>query len=171
MSLRNKLREHYAQKRLAPEKLERLVALARPRRRVWLWPTTVAAALLVAAGLLWMRTDAVHDVAVEIAANHRRAYAAEFETTSYDELRERMERLDFVLLAPELSGLTLRGARYCSLRGRVACQLHLEDAAGRAHSLYQVRLDDVGDATVELGDLEVRLWNKGGLLLGLARPR
>jgi len=113
-----------------------------------------------------------------IARNHQKHADVEVETERYDELRESFDRLDFAIVAPRsprLLGLTLIGARYCSVQGHVALQMRLDDDQGRRTTLYQVRdaetfadIDD-GDA-VDVHGLRVQLWRENGVLLGLARP-
>ncbi len=186
MSLREKLKAHYDDKSMGQERIDKLGAIAaaadRARSRRALRHSLVFAAGLLAfvAAVFMLRSNDVpvrHEVAREIAQNHRHDYASEFTVTDYETLRTSLARLDFVLDAPRrhTRGLTLRGGRYCSLQGRIAAQMRLEDGAGRTCTLYAVRgdslLDPSEEVVVRLEELRVRLWREGDVLFGLACPR
>jgi len=64
------------------------------------------------------------------------------------------------------------GGRYCSIQGRLAAQIKLEDEAGRVLTLYQTRFSEafegISEQRCELDGIQVRIWREGGLLFGLA---
>jgi len=181
MTMQKQIRAHYQAQSLRPEKLERIVALAAPRWERWVLPTVVAAIVLIAVSLAASTGDDVardtasntaSAIGQEIASNHRRALDPEFRVTTFAELPARMDRLDFALREPaRLAGRGLRmvGARYCSVQGRIAAQIRMEDEQGRGHSLYIVRaFGRVRDGTASHGGIHVELWREGDLLIGLA---
>ena len=173
MTLRIDLKKHYGEKRLAPERVAELTALAREQEGPLFGLVALAASCLIATALLLSLSagpDAGRAVAREIALNHAKAYPPDFVSGSYDELAGRMAKLDFRLSRPDRDVGTLLGARYCSLQGRVAAQLRLRDDDGRPCTLYEVRaLDGVEPGEYSVSGLSIRLWREGDLLYGLAR--
>ena len=171
-TLRDHLRGHYEKQHLPPARMDALKTMLRRRR--W-WIPALAAGLLVAITLVVAATREPLDrkLAGEIVMNHRKALDPEFASASYEELRGLMKKLDFAIVESEhVHGMELLGARYCSLQSCIACQLKLRDTGGRIHTLYEVRaFPELGDGTVRLEGLDIRLWREGELLLGLASPR
>ena len=113
----------------------------------------------------------------EIALNHSKNQKVEFSADDYPGLREQMDRLDFTLLSPRrISGreLQMLGGRYCSLQGRLAAQIKLEDEAGRVLTLYQTSFsggfEGLSEQRRELDGIQIRIWREGDLLFGLAGP-
>ena len=154
------------------------------RRFPWLGVGVAAAvlALILAGALFFGSRDHAADVstrvAAEIARNHQKHADVAVESTRYEQFRDVFEKLDFAVVAPHSSrmqGLSLVGARYCSVQGHVALQMRLQDEQGERVTLYQVRAADTfseiddGDVVDVLG-LHVELWRENGVLLGLARP-
>lgn len=172
MTMQSQIRAHYDAQSLRAGKLDELTALARPRWDRVLLPTAVAAIVLVAVALASATADFTQAVGQEIANNHLRDLAPEFLSGDIDTIAERMDRLDFDLRMPTRlaeRGLRLVGARYCSVQGRVAAQLSLEDSAGREHTLYVVRaFGRVRESTAPHDGVDVELWREGDLLIGLA---
>lgn len=199
-SLRDHLKEYYAGQTLPPATLERLRSLAevsgRRRRsggrlieRQWSRrPVAVAVAGLVVGGFAVVIGPLVshrigdgealaRGICREVALNHSKQLAIEFPATDYDGLRRAMGKLDFVLVRPSepvVAKLRVVGARYCSIQGRIAAQIHLEDERGRPHTLYETplsgELEAVPERSMEVAGARIRLWREAGLLLGLALP-
>jgi len=173
MTLQSQVREHYSSQSLRPEKLAELTAIAAPRWERWIVPTVVAAIVLVAVGLAATMQDTTESVGQEIAVNHLRALDPEFAVTRFDEISRHMERLDFEPRLPERiaeRNLTVQGARYCSVQGRIAAQVRLTDSDGARYTLYMVRaIPRVRAGTTTHDGVEVELWNEGDLSIGLAR--
>ncbi|MBI2566582.1 MAG: hypothetical protein HYV63_06080 [Candidatus Schekmanbacteria bacterium] len=193
--LNDHLRDYYQERSLRPEVLQRLLevgsvggdksagAAGRRRldlrkRRPWVMMAGVAAvigiALLVAtiAGL-GNRPKLARTVAREIASHHVKQLAVEIPARSFAELREKMAKLDFSMVASRrLMALRLVGGRYCSLRGQIAVQARLLDDAGGVYTLYQTRLTEelvgLDGAEAEIDGVRVQLWQEAGLQLGLA---
>ncbi|BAM02643.1 hypothetical protein [Phycisphaera mikurensis] len=182
------LRRHYAANGPDAAALRRLreavhpasTPASRPRlRAAWL---AVAAALTLTASLAIVLaaggggSDALASlVAEEIALNHRKQLAPEWTGVGIGELAERMPKLDFTPRWPAAldgGGWSLTGARYCSIGGRIAAQLRLGRADGRAATLYAFRDADAfaalpaGQRSVD--GTSVRVWREGGLVFGLA---
>ena len=66
----------------------------------------------------------------------------------------------------------LKGARYCSLGGRIAEQFPVETPDGRSLILYQTREDarfeELKTERYRSGGIEVELWRSGDLAVALA---
>lgn len=194
------LAAHYAARGPDPAALDRLrkavrTAEATPRLRLragtafgpgWA-PTALATAGVLAAACVLVvvtlplvrgHTPAEEAFAAlvpaEIALNHEKQLDSEWATGDLGVLAGHMPKLDFVPRWPEELPATwsLAGGRYCSVGGRIAAQLHLRDAAGRAATLYAFRNSDAfsGLATGarRIDGTSVRLWREGGLVFGLA---
>lgn len=191
--LRDDIRQHYLDRKLAPETLARLTAMAetvdaRPPRP-WRLPiavAAVAATLIVAVGLtvLWPRLDGAatehqqlaNAIAEEIAMNHSKGLDLEFNSTDFAELGRRMDKLDFALVRSEeleRRGLKLLGGRYCSIQGHLAAQLKLATSSGDTVTLYQTasvnELRDLPATELRSRGLQIELWQEEGIFLGLAR--
>lgn len=196
-SLRERVREHYAGKRMPDRKRDRLCALlaseprGTARRGRWRSPWTrgAVAAVLVAAVVGYLvlptmpdradgrRRPSALEVAREVAANHARGLEPEFRSTDYAALRREMSKLDFSIIEPARfaqDGLRLVGARYCSVQCVVAAQIRLVDPESESHTLYEVADDwlfaHVEATEVSVGGVRVRIWREEGLLLCLASP-
>ncbi len=187
--LRDDLRDYYQAKEPSEAMLDRLKAMdvaAHPPAWQQLSPRTVsllaaAAVAVVAVGLgilmpAYQSSDLGRAIADEIALNHQKQFAADFEATSYGELRRVMDKLDFALAEPTRiagDGARLVGARYCSIQGQLAAQLRLEAADGERLTLYQTartqELAKLGETQLEAGGLVIDLWQEGGAFLGMAR--
>ncbi|MAG32408.1 MAG: hypothetical protein CL908_16120 [Deltaproteobacteria bacterium] len=111
----------------------------------------------------------------EIALNHGKDLAVEFSAAGYPRLREQMAELDFALrpsrhLAAE--ELEMLGGRYCSIQGRLAAQIKLEDEHGSVLTLFQTNFDERFDGLTEvqreLDGIRIRVWREGDLLFALA---
>ncbi len=114
-------------------------------------------------------------VAAEILRHDARHEPLDVESGDVAVLRASMRRLDFALVEPralEAKGWRLLGARYCSIRGRLAAQLRLRDASGTLVNLYQCpareRLRRVESGAVVVGGSRVVFWKEGSVLLGMA---
>lgn len=203
-TLREHLRDYYGSHRLKPATRTRLQALLDERsprerstrgvkpRRLWTRRRTIlagAGALALAAlalAVLLPRSsgpgpsdvqELSHAIGREIALNHAKDLAPEFSASDYERLRAAMEKLDFVLVGPargEAGRLNVRGARYCSIQGRLAAQIRLEDDLGRHYTLYETSLDEtmrtVSEKELEISGARILLWQEAGLLFGLAGP-
>ena len=111
----------------------------------------------------------------EIALNHSKNLTVEFSADGYPGLREQMGKLDFSLRPPRRlsgGGFQMLGGRYCSIQGRLAAQIKLEDEAGRVLTLYQTDFSEdfegLSEQRRELDGIQIRIWREGGLLFGLA---
>ena len=182
--LDRRIAELYAREALSEEALERMLSASarRPRRPAALW--ALAAAILLGAALVPLvgprlveRDPArvTRAVAAEILRHDARHEPLDVESGDVAVLRASMRRLDFALVEPralEAKGWRLLGARYCSIRGRLAAQLRLRDASGTLVNLYQCpareRLRRVESGAVVVGGSRVVFWKEGSVLLGMA---
>ncbi|MEO0587603.1 MAG: hypothetical protein AAF078_08180 [Planctomycetota bacterium] len=156
------LRDHYAAKRPSPEAMQAFkaavateppaviatVAPAQPSLAVRLgWAAAglaAAIALVVFVGSVVAPsddglTDRVH---AQIALNHRKDLASEWQTSDIAALCRTMDKLVFDLKLPDtgpLEGTRLLGGRYCSIDGELAAQLHLVGADDQPCTLYVMR--------------------------------
>ncbi len=136
----------------------------------------VGLAVVAVALLAWPSPSITGDaLAHEIASSHVMNLAPDIEAGSFDEARQRLEKLDFAAVRPTdeiMPDFELTGARYTRVGGEMGAQFQIEDAAGRPCSLFQVRDNDafrhVRDATYEVDGVRVQVWREAGLLMGLA---
>lgn len=187
-NLSDHIKEHYVRQQPRAEKLEQWLAQynaveragAMRRRRM---PYGIAAALALLAVIVsvpaW-RAVVVSDwttrAALEVALNHRKHLAPEFEASDYDALRAAMDKLDFGLVAPQElpePGLRVTGARYCSIQGNLAAQIKLRDPHGVEYTLYQTHLEPDADLPPTerefvIDGVRIRQWQEGGVFLAFA---
>ena len=146
------------------------------RLRTRLMVGIVGLAVVTVAMLAWPSPAITGDaLAHEIASSHVMHLDVDIEAESFAEARRELEKLDFAAVRPDadvMPDFRLTGARYTRVGGEMGAQFHIEDAAGRPCSLFQVRDDDafrnVRDATYEVDGVRVRLWREAGVLMGLA---
>ncbi|MAE95782.1 MAG: hypothetical protein CL910_14085, partial [Deltaproteobacteria bacterium] len=150
------LRRFYDAQEVDPTVLERLKQLAAlenegagpgarakrsPRGRLVMAAAALAALVLVALFVPGLRDGGsggpealAGSILREIALNHSKNLTVEFAAVGYPRLREQMAELDFSLRAPRRTpggDLHMLGGRYCSIQGRLAAQIKLEDERGR----------------------------------------
>ncbi len=187
-NLDTRLRAHYRRECLAPDALARLRPLATSpgRRRL---PRMAAAAVLLVATLATLcvllfqhfQADRWHELArsaaTEIALNHNKNLAVEFEARTFRELEMPMAKLDFAVVPPacmDREGLRLAGARYCHIGGRIAAQIRLTDPHDERLTLYEFRPgaehEGLQESSFDIAGVRVRVWLESGLVMGLARP-
>jgi len=146
------------------------------RLRTRLMAGIVGLAVVAVAMLAWPSPAITGDaLAHEIASSHVMHLDVDIEAESFAEARQELEKLDFAAVRPDadvMPDFRLTGARYTRVGGEMGAQFHIEDAAGRPCSLFQVRDDEafrnVRDATYEVDGVRVRLWREAGVLMGLA---
>ncbi|MBB3059905.1 hypothetical protein [Microbulbifer rhizosphaerae] len=152
------------------------------RRRAWL---ASAAALLLSFGV-WFSWHTVSGVvpgriAEEVTTNHIHLHPLDIETSSMQRVRSRLQRLDFVPVRPDAAnGLTLLGARYCTLQGAIATQLMFLTPDGSLVTFYQAAYDPqrFGDLPQGLQErpltlvrqgVEIRIWVERGVVMARAQ--
>jgi hypothetical protein len=112
----------------------------------------------------------------EIGMNHRKKFKVEFEEQTIAGLVRQMDKLDFRLLMPArfAQSMSIVGARYCSIRGRIAAQIQMVDSNGRYCTLYQTKLVEplatIEKTRINLGGVVYLLWHEKGVFLGFAGP-
>jgi len=123
-------------------------------------------------------------IAEEVLANHINIHALDMETSSMEQIRLGMDRLNFVPVSTKTTtgdNLKLLGARYCTLQGVIATQLMFADEKGNLLTLYQAAYDpqqfgllpDISQeqkpiAVVKNG-VEIRMWVEQGVVIAQAR--
>lgn len=139
------------------------------------------ALICLSAVLIWrviVRPSPEERAAEEIATSHGNAEPVELAAAiGYDGFERELTELDFVVTAPDhpaTDGLTLEGARYCSVQGERAAQITLRDRDGNRYTLFEVdaaefqRLDL--PAEIEVDGVRVVMWEADGVMFGLAGP-
>lgn len=122
------------------------------------------------------QTELTTAISREIEMNHRKKFKAEFEGETIVRLVNQMDKLDFTLLMPARFAKSMRitGARYCSIRGRIAAQIQMIDSKGRYCTLYQTRLVEplanIKNASLVLDGVDYLLWQEKGVFFGFAGP-
>jgi hypothetical protein len=122
------------------------------------------------------QTELTSAISREIEMNHRKKFKVEFEGQTIVELVKQMDKLDFSLLMPARLAQSMRitGARYCSIRGRIAVQIQMVDSVGRYCTLYQTRLVEplasIKDTSLVLEGVDYLLWHEKGVFFGFAGP-
>lgn len=184
-SLTDHVRSHYEEQRLTDRRLAEISAIARSgsspvSRRPWIRYGSAAALLVTAvvvSVLLFSGPDVSAAVAREIAMNHGKALAVEFQASCCEDLCECMDKLDCSPVTPRRvreRGLRVVGARYCSIQGELAAQIRLEDRDGRRWTLYQCpctpALEDIRESSTTIDGVRVEVWQEEGLFMGLAGP-
>lgn len=145
-----------------------------------------ASVLLLLGYVVWMvsglpdnsvfQTELTTAISREIEMNHRKKFKVEFEEKTITGLVEQMDKLDFSLLMPArfAQSMSIVGARYCSIRGRIAVQIQMVDSHGRYCTLYQTRLveplSSIRNTRIKLDGVEYLLWHEQGVFLGFAGP-
>jgi hypothetical protein len=124
-------------------------------------------------------------LAQEVVANHVRLRPLEVKSDSFAIVSSYFTELDFNPVqsaATELSGMTMLGGRYCSIKSEIAAQLRYQDKQGNMLTLYQVGFDaeKFGDipakesgekpTTYNVKGFNVTLWTENGLLMALVQP-
>lgn len=150
-------------------------------RRYWLSAAAVVGPLLLTGALTaihWPQGNAPETVLDEIAKYHLDPLELDVESGDLHSVEAAMGRLDFPLRSPTFLGeggsLPLIGARYCSLRGRLAVQLKLRDPANdRISTLFVAPVTDelreVTTKPLQHAGVLIRVQREDGLFFALAR--
>lgn len=133
--------------------------------------------LIMMTSKTYMKDDPVPLAAAvckEISMNHHKKFNVEFRANTIPALNAQMEKLDFSIISFDriAKSFTINGARYCSLRGRVAVQIQLADADGNFFTLYQTKLvpplTTILEETVKTDALTIQLWQENDVFVGFA---
>lgn len=194
-NLKKIMREHIEKVSLSDDQLESLFRsqkgkVENKRSAVQYRWIAVAAVFFVAIGNLFYFFNSPQlaldqRIGSEVAKNHINLKPLEIQTSSIQEIRQFLTKLDFspiesVLLKGGTKNLI--GGRYCSIQGVIAAQLRLKDSkTGQVQSLYQTVYDKKVFAylpelkenqkpiTVYSKGLAVDIWVEKGLLFTLTR--
>lgn len=123
-------------------------------------------------------SDLILRVAQEVALNHNKHLATEFDADNYIDLSTIMDKLDFDLKAPQrisVASFDVLGARYCSIQGQIAGQIKLQDNAGEILTLYVTKSNDalatLHNRVQERDSLLINNWQEDALFFSLATPK
>jgi len=194
-NLKNVMRNFVAERSLSEKQLESLLRLQKsgiekesPRSTTQYRWIAVAAILFISIGNVFYFTSSPQlaleqRIGSEVAKNHINLKPLEIQTSSVQEIRQFLTKLDFLPIESVLlKGSTkyLIGGRYCSIQGVRAAQLRLKDSkTGQIQSLYQTVYDkkvfsDLPElkegqkpVTVYSKGLAVDIWVEKGLLFAL----
>ena len=115
-------------------------------------------------------------VADEITMNHLKNLAVEYPIGDINQLSAAMTDLGFSLRQPthsELAGLTLIGARYCSIQGQIAAQLKYQDQDNKITTLYQTQsnplLENLAFNDEDHDGVQIIVWRDSDIVYGLAK--
>lgn len=193
--LREQLKHKLSRDRLDDDEFVRFERqLAEERHGSGMLPARVRMGAAVAALLLLGLTilayfpgndseDLPKRLAQEVFTNHVHNHSLDLETQSIEELREGLDRLNFVpvdAIASRDERLTLLGARYCTLQGAIAAQMLFHTPSGARVTRYQAAYDpgrfgglpdwdrQQEPVSVRLRGVEVRLWVEQGVVIAEA---
>jgi len=115
-------------------------------------------------------------VADEITMNHLKNLAVEYPIGDINQLSAAMTDLGFSLRQPthsELAGLTLIGARYCSIQGQIAAQLKYQYQDNKITTLYQTQsnplLENLAFNDEDHDGVQIIVWRDSDIVYGLAK--
>lgn len=115
-------------------------------------------------------------VADEITMNHLMNLAVEYSSSDINQISAAMTELGFSLRQPAhsaLAGLTLIGARYCSIQGQIAAQLKYQDQDKKITTLYQTQsnplLENLAFSDEDHDGVQIIVWRESDIVYGLAR--
>ncbi|MEN8207016.1 MAG: hypothetical protein ABFS24_13545 [Pseudomonadota bacterium] len=155
--LKQAVRDHFEQRALSKDRLERLELLLRVNelrpagrrpitRPLITWSVAAAIAALLAVTLLFPpgsmdNVPMTERIALEVARNHIKLKPLDVETDSMDGIRRYFTDLEFVPVESTLlasADLELLGGRYCSIQSVPAAQLRITvPYSKRLQTLYQ----------------------------------
>jgi anti-sigma factor RsiW len=173
------IKEYYQKQPLSEDQLRALRPPEdSPATRPWLLPFAAAAtaAAVVLAIFILKPVGLTEAVVTEIAKNHSAHHPMEIRSSDYGEVAAALDRIQFPLTPPDEEfrrQYTLVGGRYCSIRNKRAAQLRVrKNSTGQMHTLYITKLTDelraLPETTRTIDGVQVRLWNDGKCLFGLA---
>jgi len=198
MDIDSSVRQYYEAQELNRARLDTMLALAgtsssgihfsgrddrrekRNARITMVLATCLAASLLVALTLfIVLQSNASMNLneraAHEIAMNHLKDLEAEYTSDDLETISGQMAKLGFTLRQPgqvDLAGLTLIGARYCSIQGEIAALLKYRNRDGESVTLYQTRasprLKNLAFDDTLPDDTRIKIWREGNQVYGLA---
>ncbi len=190
-SLKQRVIEHLEARELDDDRFAELQRLqsAHPQAgtgspRRWLAVASVVVVVALGAMLtLLIPTDLTRDIADEVAIYHLKLRPLEVQGERLADLQPYFNELGFRLqpAAGRVIKTRLLGGRYCSIQGKTAAQLRLQDENGDIQTLYQATYDRklFGDMpqlqsgesprVIQVRGLSVELWVDKGLLFALTR--
>ena len=190
--MKKTIQNHFEQYRLSENQLQRLrgtqsrLSSARYFSSLRLSRLSVAVVvtlLLMVTGVFawwqpWNQGVNISALATEIAYHHNKQMVMEVESSSLEEVKAYLTKLDFSLIESKRFPATkweLVGGRYCSLKGNIAAQLRIRNKkTGETWTFYQLLFPQsiAGfDGTFEDFEqgVKVEIWKERGLLLGTAQ--
>lgn len=182
--LDTQLRRYYESQRLSADEVDRLAREGRTHSRwawqaPWSWALAVMMVVAVAVTLVLPQSvnySAVDMLTADISKNHLAGVPDDLPVRDIDSMAEQLAAvgLSFALPASrELQGQIV-GARLCSLAGKPAVHIYLDDD-GKQRSLFvSAASDALPDLTGNAGrvaELDIQTWSENGHFFALAENR
>ena len=177
-NLATMLKNHYQSQTLSKEKLERLLSVQK-NNFDWRLSAAFGAAMAFCISLIIFNvfSPSLHEkIAREVSYNHKKKMPSEVLTKDYAQINLALDKLPFKVkkarkLDPKLS---LVGARYCSIRGKIAAQVQLvHDSSKKPFTLYQFaagghKYQGLHSRSLIKDGVSVQIWVEGDLGFVLA---
>ncbi|MGB1311228.1 MAG: hypothetical protein ACPG47_08450 [Leucothrix sp.] len=184
------LKKHYASKSLSDRQLEQLMGMQEAlatepankafqnyRYAFYAAACSLFVCLVVTFSLI-NQAPLSQRVMDEIAYNHQQNMPIEVASSSLEDIRRYLNKLNFPIISPSAlsrSNWAFLGGRYCSINGKLAAQLKIKNLTdNKVYTLYQAATEAGLEAsgktrlTDMIDGVGVSIWRERGLLLGLA---
>ena len=165
---------------------EKIPNVAVPSTPWWRHPIVaplLSAAIALLAGI-WIASQpaqiSLESIRKEVVKNHLKRLPMDIETSNVAAIAEKLDRLDFALVTPELGQLgqhQVIGGRYCSIGGNIAAQLKIERDGGKFSTLYITAATPIENEMKQVvaapfqsvqDGVQVKLWKENDLIYVLA---
>ena len=179
--IEEKLKEYYSSKSLSDEKADLLLEGKKQAKQPLRFYGMIAASIIFAVIMInvfsnYSERSLEMSVVKEIAMNHNKRLAVEYNSSNLNDLGEKLTKLDFKLTdaGPEISGkYKILGGRYCSIQGNLAAQLKIQDKESKKiETLYiselNPELDRIKPTNTDFDGVNIRIWKDNGLIYGKA---
>lgn len=181
----NAIVEFYQSQTLDSDKLASLIVETDvTRKKRWFQkvvPLSAVASLLmimIVGGLYFQNTQALNTINIilqEASINHRSKLQLDFNSQELPVLAKVMNKLDFPLLLPESmrQQFKILGARYCTLNGKLAAHIKLDNGSGeKTVSLFMTQnrknFSALADQSEDVNGVNVSTWTADGMFYVLA---
>lgn len=186
-SLKKELNSFYRSTNLSKSQLNELMNLQNgkaPQKIQWnlfLAPMVAACVAFLFVMIKQSELPVFDQIVAEVAHNHHKNMDPEILSNDLADIQKTLKHLDFTLVASQnfdSDQWTLIGGRYCSIQGKTAAQLKLQNTKDASfYTLYQVPLSTdwnpemLKNGLKEIDGIVVQTWVEKGLLFALAGPQ
>lgn len=174
------IKKYYSEKELTDHQFSRLDDLQKEGEWRWyLKPAFLGAAVATLLIFLIYRPElsSQKNIFKEVVKNHKKGMPSEVLSSNYTVLNEAMDKLDFKIVSSSYINKNFKtiGARYCSVQGKIAAQIRLQNIQTKSfYTLYQYlppRTDKVKEGQQVVKDVEAKIWKEGEVMFVLAGPK